>query len=289
MTRKQYYKGLVCIIASAFFFSLMAVFVRLSGDLPFIQKSFFRNFIAAIAAFAIQKKEGTGFGFKKENLGFLLLRSVFGTIGIWCNFYAIGYLMLPDANILNKMSPFFAVTASIFVLKEKLSRFQLAVIAAALIGAAFVIKPSFANVSFGPAMIGLLGGFGAGVAYTMVRLLGSRGERGPVVVMFFSLFSCIFCLIPMLFTYEHMTVYQTCMLLLAGAAAAGGQLTVTAAYFNAPANRISVYDYSSVIFATIWSVFFFGELPDLWSFLGYFIITCAAAVNFIKNYRETRE
>ncbi len=38
---KQQYKGIILIIASAFFFSLMSLFVKLSGDLPSIQKSFF--------------------------------------------------------------------------------------------------------------------------------------------------------------------------------------------------------------------------------------------------------
>ena len=48
MTQKQ--KGILLITASSFFFALMNLFVRLSGDLPAIQKSFFRNFVALIFA-----------------------------------------------------------------------------------------------------------------------------------------------------------------------------------------------------------------------------------------------
>ena len=43
MKTKKKYMGIVYIIMSAFFFALMNVFVRLSGDLPSMQKSFFRN------------------------------------------------------------------------------------------------------------------------------------------------------------------------------------------------------------------------------------------------------
>ena len=39
-------KGMISIILSAFCFAWMNAFVRLSGDLPFIEKSFFRNFVA---------------------------------------------------------------------------------------------------------------------------------------------------------------------------------------------------------------------------------------------------
>ncbi len=286
ITSKQYTKGIALLICSAFCFSLMGLFVKLSGDLPLMQKGFFRNAVAVFIALAVLKKEGNGFGFQKENLKYLILRSVFGTVGILCNFYAIGRLMLPDANILNKMSPFFAVIASAVFLKERLKGFQLTMILAALAGAVLVIKPSFANASFGPAMIGLTSGLGAGIAYMLVRYLGQRGERGPVVVLFFSLFSCVVCLIPMVFTYEPMSVYQTCMLLLAGLSAAGGQLSVTSAYYYAPANRISVYDYTAVIFSTLWGFLFFGDLPDIFSVIGYIIICGAAILNFLWNRRE---
>ena len=42
-------KGILLIVTSAFFFALMGIFVKLSGDLPAVEKAFFRNLIAAIA------------------------------------------------------------------------------------------------------------------------------------------------------------------------------------------------------------------------------------------------
>ena len=47
---KQKYKGIICIVISAFFFALMSLFVKLSGDLPVFQKSFFRNLVAVAFA-----------------------------------------------------------------------------------------------------------------------------------------------------------------------------------------------------------------------------------------------
>ena len=49
--------GVICILCSAFCFSLMSVFVRLAGDVPVMQKIFFRNLVAALAAFAILARE----------------------------------------------------------------------------------------------------------------------------------------------------------------------------------------------------------------------------------------
>lgn len=43
-------KGILYVLLAALFFSLMTAFVRLSGDLPTMQKTLFRNLVAAVAA-----------------------------------------------------------------------------------------------------------------------------------------------------------------------------------------------------------------------------------------------
>ena len=75
-------KAIVCILISAFGFSIMNLCVKLSGDLPSIEKSFFRNLVAATIAFILLYRSKAGFSCKKENLPALILRAVLGTIGI---------------------------------------------------------------------------------------------------------------------------------------------------------------------------------------------------------------
>lgn len=260
---------------AALFFSLMTAFVRLSGDLPTMQKTLFRNLVAAVAAWLMLLSNRQKIEIKKEHMPDLLLRSCFGTAGMICNFYAIDRLNISDANMLNKLSPFFAILMSIFILKEKVRKEEWLVVAVAFIGALLVIKPGFSMEAI-PAMIGALGGFGAGVAYTYVRKLGKSGVRGPVIVMFFSTFSTFVCLPFFVAGYQPMTLRQTLLLLGAGIAATGGQLSITAAYTCAPAKEISVYDYTQVIFAALWGFLFFGQIPDALSVAGYVIIVGAA-------------
>ena len=133
MSGSRRYKGILYIVLSAFCFALMNLFVRLAGDLPSIQKSFFRNFVAAIFACVILLKDGVPFRCRKENLKFMLLRSVFGTLGILCNFYAVDHLVLADASMLNKMSPFFAVLFSFLILNEKVKVPQALMVAGKLL------------------------------------------------------------------------------------------------------------------------------------------------------------
>lgn len=279
-------KGIICIVISAFCFALMNTFVRLAGDLPSFQKSFFRNLVAFFVAMIILAREHKGFKIKRGCLPLHLLRSIFGTVGILCNFYAIDHLALSNASMLNKMSPFFALIFSYFILKEKLTASQVGIVSLAFIGALFIIKPTPANLELVPSLLGLAGGICAGFAYTMVRAMGLRGERGSEIVFFFSGFSCLSVLPMMILGYEPMTGYQLLMLLCAGLAAAGGQFGITAAYTYAPAKEVSVYDYSQIIFSAVLGYFLFNQLPDGWSVLGYVLIIGAAIVMFLYNNRH---
>ena len=280
------YKGIIYIVCSAFCFALMNVFVRAAGDLPSIQKSFFRNVVALVFALVMMKKSRIPFRCRKENLKYLLIRSACGTVGILCNYYAIDRLVLSDASMLNKMSPFFAVLCSYFVLKEKVDIPQGLCVAGAFLGSLLVIKPTFSNMALVPSLAGLVGGLGAGIAYTYVWKATLHGEKGALIVCFFSGFSCLATLPFLVFGYHHMSAEQLLMLLGAGLAAAGGQFTITAAYSYAPAREISVYDYSQVIFAAGLGFAVFGQIPDALSWLGYAVICTMAVVMFLYNNRK---
>lgn len=281
--------GIICILLSAACFTGMNAFVRLSGDLPSMQKSFFRNLVALAFASVILVKNKTGFiPQKKENLKLLLIRAAAGTLGVLCNFYAVDHLPLSDASMLNKMSPFFAVAFSAVFLKEKAGAVRVAAILTAFAGAILIIKPSFSNISFVPALIGFLGGISAGGAYTAVRSLGKRGEKGPYIVFFFSAFSCLLLLPQLIFNFHPMTLTQTACLLLAGLSAAGGQFSITAAYSFAPASEISIYDYSQVLFSAILGSFLFHQIPDRLSFVGYGLIISMAVLMFLYQSKTSR-
>lgn len=277
------YKGIIYIICSAFSFAFMNMFVRLSGDLPSFQKSFFRNFVAFFFALFIMLKKREAFHIPKGNFKYLFLRSLIGTLGILGNFYAIDHLVLSDASMLNKMSPFFAILFSFIIIHEKLNLFQGLFVLGAFIGSMFVIKPTFSNMELVASLSGFAGGACAGFAYTMVRILSKRNQSGAFVVLFFSGFSCLFTLPFMMFTFQPMTLEQLLCLLGAGFAATGGQFGITAAYYHAPAREVSVYDYTQIIFSAGLGFFIFGQVPDKYSILGYFLIILMAILMFMYN------
>ena len=287
-------KGIIFLIISAFSFAAMALFVRLAGEINFVEKAFFRNAVSLIIALGFLIKEGKEKGWEsvaipKGALIFLFIRATAGSIGIFGNFYAIDRLVLSDAAILNKMSPFFAILFSIFLMKEKVRLVPMLAITGAFLGAMLVVKPSFNFTQTLPTLAGFIGGVGAGLAYSCVRKLSSLKCNGKVIVLFFSVFSCLLSVPHMITHWESLSTYQLTVLILAGVWAACGQFAITAAYYHAPAREISIYDYSQIIFSASFGFFVFGMIPDWMSLTGYAVIISMAGWNFLYNRKIHRQ
>lgn len=279
-------KGILFILMAAFFFALMSLFVKLAGDLPSMEKAFFRNIVALFFAGFILCKNRIPVKVPEGDRIFLFLRAFCGTVGLICNFYAIDHLHIADANMLNKMSPFFAIIASYFILKEKVAPYQAICVISAFIGTLFILRPGFDSMVTFPALVGLLGGVGAGIAYTMVRVLGGHGVKGPVIVFAFSLFSTIVTLPFLILDFTPMSGQQLLFLLLAGLAASGGQFSVTAAYTHAPAKDISIFDYMQIVFSSLMGILVLQEVPVFLSIIGYVIIIGSSLAMFLIRRKK---
>ena len=281
-------KGIACILLSAFGFALMAMFVRLADGcggepLPAIQKAFFRNLVAAgIAAWffwgrpARQRTEGRLPG-GVRGWSDLLLRAIFGTCGIFANFYAISHIPVGDAMALNKTAPFFTLLLSWFLLGERMTMRQAFCVVGAFVGAMLVVKPG-SQVFSGAALLGLSSGFCAGAAYAFLHKLGKEGVDSAFIILFFSIFSCVACVPFLVGGFCPMNGLQLLMLIGAGAGAALGQFGITWAYRFAEPRQIVVYDYTCILFTAALGFLAFGQIPDLLSVLGFAVIIGMAIV-----------
>ena len=285
MNNNNILKGIFCIIIAGFGFALMSLFVKLSGDLPSIQKGFFRNIIAVFISSIPLIKHWRVINIPRNNTGWLVLisRSVFGTIGLVLNFYAISHISLADSSIIQKLSPFIIIILSYIFFKEEMTKFQVFAIIIAFIGITLIIKPSGNNIISMGALAALLGALCAGIAYTCVRYLGTHNISGEFIIFFFSSLSSLMLLPYLILDYRTMTYFQLLMLLLAGISATIGQYGVTFAYKFAAAKNISVFDYSQVLFSGIFGYMFFGEFPDFQSLIGYIIVISVGIVLVLRS------
>lgn len=278
-------KGIVCLVASAFGFAVMAACVRLcddfGGSVSSFQKSFFRNVVAFGLALAVYLRDH---GLRRppgpvpgRAWTLLLLRSALGTVGIFANFYALGHIPIAEGQALNKTAPFFTVLFASLFLKERAGWQSLGPLLLAFAGVLLIAKPGFAGEAAFPLAMGLLGGVSAGAAYTALRALGKTGAlKSSFIILFFSAFSCLAAVPFMLHGFVPMTAAQVAILFGAGGGAALGQFGVTLAYRCAAPRDIAVYDYTNILFTAAFGFALFGQIPDGWSLVGFALIVFAA-------------
>lgn len=277
-------KGILAIVASAFGFALMALFVRLCDDcgpaVGSFQKSFFRNLVALLAAAAVFARarggDGGSFPSARGAWPLLILRATLGSTGIFANFYALSHVPIAEGQTLNKTAPFFTVLFAWLFLGERMAWRQGAALGLAFLGAVLIAKPGFAGAAACPLAMGLLGGMCAGGAYACVRALRRHMVSPAFIVLFFSAFSCLASVPFMLADFVPMTGAQVLVLMGAGAGAAVGQFGITLAYGYAAPREIAFFDYSNILFTAVFGWLFFGQFPDALSIAGFAVILSAA-------------
>jgi len=283
--------ALILIIISALSFSIMGAFVKHLQDIPVFEKVFFRNLISLFIAyrlFAVKRKRNINDGKKvsifgePKNRKYLILRSSLGLTGVILNFYAITHLFLSDSSILMRIAPFFVTITAVIFLKEKVSKFQYFTLIIGFIGAIFVIKPEL-DLKILPALAGLVASLCAGAAYTTVRYLKDK-ESPETIIFFFSLFSLVVTFPLMIgFNFVLPNLSEILFLFLTGVFAGIAQVALTYAYKLEKASKISIYNYTGIIFSVIIGFFIWSEIPDWLSIVGGSLIVLSAVVSYYFN------
>jgi drug/metabolite transporter (DMT)-like permease len=258
----------------------MGVFVKLATEVQVFDKVLFRNIVTLVIAFAVILRNHRPIFGRRENQLALLARSLLGIGGVSCYFWAIDHLLLADAAMLAKLSPFFvAVFAAVF-LGEPLQRRVVIALALGFAGGLLVIKPQF-DLHVLPALAGAASAVFAGGAYVLLRYLRDR-EPPETVVFYFSMITVVGTLPIVIPDFSNPSPTEWLWLLGIGVTAAAGQLHLTAAYRHAPAGPTSLLSYATIIFAAFFGWAIWGEMPDALSILGGLLILAGGALAFTR-------
>ncbi len=287
LTLSNRMKGAMHMVLAGLFLSGMSVFARLTGQLPTLEKTFFTNLVMLLITIGILVRNRPQLQFLRKGIKFTALRSVCGTLALVCSFYAIDRINLADADMLNKLGPFFAILFSALLLEEKAKPRQIFTAIIAFLGSLLIVKPTGNFSQLIPTLVAFLGGVFTGLTYTAVRGATTNGIDRTFVIFAYLLFSCIVMSVYLLFKFVYPTVQQMIYLLGCGLCGIGGQFSITTAYSYAPARDISIYDYAQVLFSAIWGFLFFQQVPDLLSFAGYAAIIGLALINFILEKKDS--
>lgn len=257
--------GLRYMAVGAFAFSVMGLLVKVAGQrLPSQEVVLGRAIVSLAMSWYVLRRRRIRVRGNAPRL--LLLRGLFGFGALSCFFYSITRIPLADATVLHFSNPIFATILSAWLLGEPVGRRQAACLVASLVGVVLVAKPAFlfGGEALDPlaVAIGLAGALLSATAYVLVRKLG-ESEDAMVIVFYFALVSVLGSIPLTAVNAVVPTAMELLVVLGVGIATQVGQVSITRGLLLEPAGRATSMGYLQIVFAAVWGVVFFGEIPDL--------------------------
>ena len=252
--------------------------VKQVKHLPLMEIMLFRNIPTMIIVPIMLKK--MNICFFGNNKPFLWFRGLMGTLGMITTFYAFTVMSLTDAITLLQLAPFFIFFLAGIFLQEKLSLRQLPFFIFAFLGALMVIKPGL-RIDMLPALIALVAAFCVAVSQITLRYLRLT-DHYLVIINYLSYFSGGVSLLILLVqkSFQLPSLSDYLVLILLGGVALLAQIALTKAHQLAPTNLVSIFTYSQIIFATIFDLLLYQEIPDWLSMGGAFFIVISGYLNY---------
>lgn len=270
-------------LVASLLFACMGVCVKFAAaTYSAVEITFYRSFISLVLMCCLVRWRGVALA-----TPYWLLqtsRGMIGFAGLLAYFYAVTQLPLATAVTLNYTSAIFLA----FYLALAGLRFKLRMVGALILGlcgVGLLLRPTLGDDQMVPGLIGLGSGMLAGMAYYNVRELGARGEPEMRTVFYFSLVSSLCAGIWLLFSELHAVNLKNGLILLGvGGFATVAQLAMTRAYTRGKTLMSAALAYSTVIFSSLFGMFFWGEILDLtaWSAIGLIVLSGVAATHFSR-------
>ncbi|HER24170.1 MAG TPA: DMT family transporter [Candidatus Atribacteria bacterium] len=277
-TKDNYKVGIFFILISCICFSLIAVGVKQVGHLPLMEIVFFQNIPAMIIIPIILKK--MNISLLGNNKPFLWSSGFLNVIIQLAKFYTFTVMLLADAATIHRLSPFFIFFLSGIFLKEKISFRRIPLFLLAFLGGLLVIKPGF-RVEIFPAMIALIAAISIALNHVNLRYLRLT-DHYLVITNYVVYIGGLTSIVILLWqkSFQIPNSYDLLILISIGLTALFAQITLTKAYQMAQANLVSLYTYSQIIFASLFGLMFFKEIPDLLSIIGASFIIISGYLNY---------
>ncbi len=207
---------------------------------------------------------------KTDKLGLYCFRALISTGALMTWFWAISLITIAEITALSFLAPLFATIGAAIFLKEKVRAPRWIATLIGFIGALIIIRPGLIEMSQG-SWLALIGAGLVGISILNIKTL-SRTESPNKVVFYMSLLMTPLALIPALFSWQMPPPELWGWVLAMGPVAVLAHITLVNAYALSDASAVVPFDFSRLLFAVVIGWFAFGEVADVWTWVGGIVI-----------------
>jgi drug/metabolite transporter (DMT)-like permease len=279
--------GVRYMLGSAFFFSLMTLFVKAAGQrLPSQEIVLARGLVTLILTYGMVRR--AGLSPRGGRRGILLFRGLVGFAALTCFYFALTRLPIAEATVLHYTSPVWTALIAAPLLGEPVTRLVLGASLVSFTGVALIARPGFlfgglaSDLDLLAVGIALVGALLSSGAYVAVRE-ASKTEHAFVIIYYFAFVTVIGPLPAVARFAVWPSGGEWLVLLGVGLATQLAQICLTRGLSLVPAGRAMTVAYTQILFAALWGALFFAEYPDGWTVVGALLVIIGAAAVSLRD------
>lgn len=266
-------KGALLMTLAAAGFAAMNVTIRaMNQELHPFQTAFLR--CAAGCAFMLPWLARTGFsGLRTASHRLYFSRALVGYASMLCWFTALAALPVAEATALSFTSPLFATAAAALLLGEVVRRRRWFATIVGFCGAMVVLRPGFDAVSFAHLLVLASAALGGWNSITVKQL--TRTDNPNAIILYMTLYLVPMSAIPASFVWQWPSTHAWLLACLLGLFATLAHQSFTRALAACEASYVLPFDFTRLPTVALLAYLVFGEVPDLWTWVGGAIIVGA--------------
>ena len=271
------------IIISVFFGTVMLSFLKIvQEDVNVYVAGFFRFFLGLIIILPyIIKNNSTVL--KTTHLKKHLLRAILGLPAMLLYFSALVLLPIEKLTAISFVVPLMVTILAVIFLGEKIYIYRTLALILGFGGMLVIIRPGFVDISIGVYMV-LFSALLWSINIIITKKI-SKNDSAITILAYQSIFMSLLSFVIVLFFWEMPSLKTFIYLILAALCGTVLHLTLNHAFKLVDVSMTQPYSFLNLVFASIIGYFVFGEIPDLYTWIGALIIFIGV---LIISYREMK-
>ena len=275
--------AILLIVVSVFFAHIMIASTKLAQlEVNVITAALFRFIFGLIIISPIIIKSKFSI-FKTQNLKFHFVRSTLNLPAMLLGFGSISLIPIEKFTAIQFIVPFIVTVLAVIFLGERIYIYRTIALILGFIGMLVIIRPGFIDISLGVSMA-LGSSFFWAIVIVMTKKM-SADDSAITILAYQYVFMIIFTSILTIFFWQTPSIKVLGLLFLAAFTGTIFHLCINHAYKLVDVTMTQPYSFLGLIFSSVLGFYIFNETPDLYTWVGAFIIFIGV---LIITYREIK-
>jgi len=274
--------AILLFVTATFFGSLMGVFMRLAqSDINVFTASFLRFGIGfvIILPYLFYSKFNV---YKTNNIKLHFIRGIINVPTMYVGFAALMLIPLEQIQALHFIVPIIVTFLAVFFFKEKIRFARISALIIGLIGMLVMLRPGIIEMNIGVYMV-LFSSLVWSFIIIITKFLSKNDSPITILTYQYSLVT-FFSFFIVIFFWEMPSSIIFLYTFLAALSGTVLHLALIYSYKLVDLTLIQPFTFLSLIWASLFGYYIFGEEPDIFTWLGAIIIFSGVLIIF---YRES--